>query len=75
MTKTEERNIKLINKWLNAWTLPGGSIQEMLQCYSNNNDLEVYAPIQDHYVVKKGGSRNFGIRARVKLKILQNQEK
>ena len=32
--------------------IASGSIQEMLQCYSNNNDLEVYAPIQDHYVVK-----------------------
>ena len=75
MTKTEERNIKLINKWLNAWTLPGGSIQEMLQCYSNNNDLEVYAPIQDHYVVKKGGSRECWNKGESKIENITKSRK
>ena len=59
MTEIEQRNIKLIDKWLNAWTLPGGSHQEMLKCYSYSEHLEVFAPIQEHYVVKKGGSRDF----------------
>ena len=51
--------MELIDKWLNAWTLPGGSHQEMLDCYSYADNLEVFAPIQEHYVVKKGGSREF----------------
>ena len=59
MSEIEQRNIKLIDKWLNAWTLPGGSHQEMLNCYSYSEKLEVFAPIQEHYVVKKGGSRDF----------------
>jgi hypothetical protein len=59
MSKIVERNLKLIDKWLNAWTLPGGSLQCMLECYADDMNLEVYAPIQDHYVVKKGGSRDF----------------
>ncbi len=59
MTDIEKRNLKLIDKWLNAWNLPGGSHQEMLDCYSYKNDLEVFAPIQNYYVVKKGGSRDF----------------
>ena len=59
MNKIEKRNMKLINKWLTAWTLPGGSHQKMLDCYSYSDNLEVFAPIQEHYVVKKGGSREF----------------
>ena len=59
MNEIEKRNMELIDKWLNAWTLPGGSHQEMLDCYSYADNLEVFAPIQEHYVVKKGGSREF----------------
>ena len=59
MNKIEKRNMKLINKWLTAWTLPGGSHQKMLDCCSYSDNLEVFAPIQEHYVVKKGGSREF----------------
>jgi hypothetical protein len=59
MNEIEKRNMELIDKWLNAWTLPGGSHQEMLGCYSYADNLEVFAPIQEHYVVKKGGSREF----------------
>ena len=59
MTNIEQRNIELITKWLNAWKLPGGSHQEMLDFYSYKDDLEVFAPIQNYYVVEKGGSRNF----------------
>ena len=59
MNKIEKRNLELINKWLNAWTLPGGSHKEMLECYSYESDLEVFAPIQNYYVVKKGGDRDF----------------
>ena len=59
MNKIEKRNMKLINKWLTAWTLPGGSHQKMLDCYSYSDNLEVFAPIQDYYVVKKGGNREF----------------
>ena len=59
MNKIEKRNMKLINKWLTAWTLPGGSHQEMLDCYSYSDNLEVFAPIQEYYVVKKGGNREF----------------
>ena len=51
--------MELIDKWLTAWTLPGGSHQKMLDCYSYSDNLEVFAPIQEHYVVKKGGSREF----------------
>ena len=57
--KIEKRKLELINKWLNAWTLPGGSHKEMLECYSYETDLEVFAPIQNYYVVKKGGDRDF----------------
>ncbi|MDA9782217.1 hypothetical protein N9B91_00945 [Gammaproteobacteria bacterium] len=59
MNKIEKRNMKLINKWLTAWTLPGGSHQKMLDCYSYSDNLEVFAPIQEYYVVKKGGNREF----------------
>ncbi len=59
MNKIEKRNMELIDKWLTAWTLPGGSHQKMLDCYSYSDNLEVFAPIQEHYVVKKGGSREF----------------
>lgn len=59
MTEIEQRNLKLIDKWLRAWTLPGGSHEEMLKCYSYEDDLEVFAPIQNYYVVKKGSDRDF----------------
>ena len=73
MNKIEKRNMKLINKWLTAWTLPGGSHQKMLDCYSYSDNLEVFAPIQEYYVVKKGVNKDIGIKGKEKLRAKQNQ--
>ena len=75
MNKIEKRNLELINKWLNAWTLPGGSHKEMLECYSYESDLEVFAPIQNYYVVKKAVIEISGIKVKERLSSKPNQDK
>ena len=65
MKTQENKNIKLINKWCNAWELPGGSYLDMLNCYSKN--LESFAAIQNFYAVKPGQSRNHWEEAERKI--------
>ena len=50
MNTQEDRNIKLINQWCNAWELPGGSYLDMLNCYSKH--LESFAVMAIHYLAK-----------------------
>ena len=39
MKTQENKNIKLINKWCNAWELPGGSYLDMLNCFISKSGL------------------------------------